>query len=487
MMKMLDPEEGKVWLESAGCHFRRSIRLNPVSAFSHFYYAQTLQSQSLFQPEKEDEALSEYKKAALLAGHNSEIYYEVGKIFLGRWPQLSEENRSFTVENLRRILSGQARSNFQALLNIWEFNVQDYEVMKAIIPNDAQLLRTYALYLAQKSLSLEERHLALARAEALDFEAARQRYITAETDFKSYELESAARLFRSCIQMLNRIVFYQDLTAEITIDPADYAALKKSCFLHLIRCGVELGRDLSAVEPDIRVYLTFESGGAELDEMETYLVDMGVFRERIDQTFDNWELLSIQLRVLHKKNAYREIMSLARQMNQRLIAVPETQKELFVDVLAQVGESYLRVGHYYDAESFFNRALETDAANLDVLMKLREVYVRLNNASKIDEMDRRISEAVSPGEMRLDLAVARTKAHSRALILDGEHHAFTLRFQYREGSRPLVSVFLNDHILSETFLEDGTLTAEGQTRVGRNILRVQPWNVDVRLLEMVYR
>ncbi len=86
--------------------FLRSLRLEPGSAAAHFELAQALQYMSYLALPAPAAPFEEYRKAAALTGHNSQIYAEVGKVFLGRWSSLGPEERAFALDILRKTLAG---------------------------------------------------------------------------------------------------------------------------------------------------------------------------------------------------------------------------------------------------------------------------------------------------------------------------------------------------------------------------------------------
>ena len=95
-----DETKSSAYLQESIKNFKRSVRINPASQFSHFNLGQSILYMSFFSPSLDVNCYDEYKKAAVLVDHNSEIFYDVGKIFLSRWSELSEENREFTYISL---------------------------------------------------------------------------------------------------------------------------------------------------------------------------------------------------------------------------------------------------------------------------------------------------------------------------------------------------------------------------------------------------
>jgi len=271
MENLQDETLGKTYLQKSIQYFNRSLKINPASYFGHFNLAQSLLYMSYVLPGFEGNPYEEYKKAALLAGHNSQIYYEVGKIFLSLWPKLVEEDRDFTRETLKKILERKDPQKVQAIMHIWEMNVSDYQVMEEMLPEDASIYRMYAQFLGEKSLSSEERQRYLAKAEWLEFERAREEYISGEGEFQYYRLKDASRSFLSSLRRLERINFYQNLISQEWINAEEFLELKKSVYLNLAKCILEEGKDFKQAEGYLRSYLAVEEEVAAVGALESFL------------------------------------------------------------------------------------------------------------------------------------------------------------------------------------------------------------------------
>ena len=82
-----DPAVRDAALLRSAEEFRTALHLNPGSAAGHFHFAQTLLYMSFLSLPTPVPSFDEYKKAAALAGHNSQISFEVGRVLLSRWAQ----------------------------------------------------------------------------------------------------------------------------------------------------------------------------------------------------------------------------------------------------------------------------------------------------------------------------------------------------------------------------------------------------------------
>lgn len=490
--------------------FARSIKINPASFFSRFNFAQSLLYMSYISPAFDINFYDEYRKAALLAGHNSQVFYEVGKIFLSRWPELSEKDREFTLEILRKIMSGKEREKLQTLMQIWDLNVKDYDVMEKILPEDAAVYRLYARFLGEKSLSPEIRQEMLARAEFLEFERAKSDYHSGENEFLYFRLKEAIKHFESCVNTLERISFYQSLSRQALIDSSEFVDLQKSALLNLAKCLLEEGRELGEVEGYLRRYLGMEDGVAAVGGLESYLRDRGLIEEKLGASFDDLDRVSFQMLLSFKQNRYRDIMRVGRLLRESFVVVPEAREDSFVKILQVVGDSYQKADYIYDALELYQKALEVDSDNLETLLRIRRNYERLNEEEKIREIEEQIEKLLAPGEtVPKNSMIYRGRSFSHALSLDGKKIILDLHFgdgrERIEGVVPLISVFFNGRVVWDDYLKikeeeveeeeeregrgevDKVLSLSLKSKIGKNMLVAVPVNRSVNLLKITCR
>ncbi len=464
-------------------NFNRSIRINPASYFSHFRLARSLLFMSYLSPSLDANPYEEYKKVALLLGHNHQIFYETGKILLSRWSELSEENRIFTLEVLRKIAKGKDRDKLQTIMHIWEMNAKDYGVMEKILPEDARVYRMYADFLGEKSLSVEERQRILARAEFLEFEKAKSEYNSGENEFRYFRVTEALEHFKSCLNRLEKIKFYQNLIQQNLIDHSEFSRLRKSAFLYLAKCHIEEGKELKEVEGYLRKYLALENKISAVGELESYLKDRGLIRKELDASFNDLDRLSLQLLLYFKQNRYRDIVKIGRLLQQSFVVVPEGKRKDYIKILQLLGDSFQKIGYIYDAGEFYQKALEIEPENIDTLLRILQNHERLNEDEKILDTKERIDKLVSPAEIVLkNLTINKGRSFSRKLMLDGREIILDLHFKTgQEGIIPLVAVFFNGLVVWEDYLKEEVISIPLESRIRENAIRAVAVNRTVDL------
>ena len=487
IQRLSDETKSSAYLRKSIQNFNRSVRINPASQFSHFNLAQSLLYMSFFSPSLDANSLDEYKKAALLVSHNSQIFYDAGKTFLSRWSELSEENKNFTLEILRKLMGGKDREKLWSIMQTWEMNVKNYDVMEKILPEDPQIFRMYAEFLGKKSLSLEKRQRVLADAEFLEFERAKSEHNSGENEFLYYRMKEAFNHFESCLNILERIKFYQNLTQQNLIDHSEFSELWKSAFLNLAKCHIEEGGELKEVEGYLWKYLELEDEVAAVHDLEFYLGDRSLIGEELEPSFNDLDRLSFQLSLYFKQNRYRDIVRIGRLLQQSLVVVPKEKREVYVRILQLVGDSYQKVDYIYDAGELYQKALEIDPENIDTLLRIRQNYERLNEDEKIREIKERIDKLMSPKEVLKNLTINKGRRFSDTLAFDGRK--ITLDLFFKDGwerRTPLISVFFNGRIVWEDYLNDDVLSLPLESRIGENSLQVVAVNRAVSLDRIKY-
>jgi hypothetical protein len=481
-------EVRETYLRESLQNYVRFLQINPASPFGHFNFAQSLLYMSYVTPTSDIDYFKEYKKAALLTGHHSEIFYEVGKILFSRWEWLSEEERDFTLEIIKKTLRRKERNKLMALLHTWEMNVKSYDVMDRILPVDSDVYRLYAQFLGEKSLSTEVRQQKLAQAEFIDYEKARMMYDNGQYKFKYYQLKEASNHFRSSLNLLKKINFYQDLTDQILINHLEFEELQKLLYLSLAKCGIEQNEDSEKVEDYLYSYLSLEDKLMNIKELESYLKDKGLIESKLEGSFDDLKQLSFQILLSFKQSRYRDIMKVGSLLQQSFIIIPEDKKKDYMKILQIIGDSFFKSDFMYDAEEFFQKALEIEPDNLSTLSGLLQIYERLNKVREFQVIDTRIEKRLSPREIAdQDIIIEKGKRYSYTLAFGGRKVILNLRFRRNlRGADPLIAVFFNRKVVWEDYSSDDTISVSLDTKVGDNVLVVMPVNTTVRLVKVGY-
>lgn len=476
-------------LRRSFANFERSLRLDPGALQTHFQFAQSLLYMTYLSLPAPVSWFEEYKKAALLTGHNSQIFFEVGKVLLSRWPNLSPAERVFTRDILKRMLAGRDKERLAAVLQVWDLNARDYALMDAILPEEPVTLRLYARFLGEKALSVKARQTALSRAEGLEYRTAAGESEAGQRALDSFRTVEAITHFSACLGILKNIKFYQALEGEILIDPKEYADMRRSAYLNLAKCRIEETRSLESAEPDLEAYLSLEDRTSAVGDLETFLKERSVLPAEPALNAKDLKALAFQLRLSFRQNRYRDITRFGASLEQGLVFVPEAMKPDLLETYEIIGDAFQKLDYLYEAERFYDKALDGRPGSLALLLKIRKGYERLNDDAGLRKADEAIRAALTPQEQALDGApVPKGTERAFPLALEAGRLALELAFAtYGDDLGPLASLEFNGRVVWEGLIGPSGCTVTAEAASGTNSLVLGAISGPVLPLRLAWR
>lgn len=464
--------------------FLRSLRLNPGSPAAHFELAQTLLYAGYAALPTPLAYFDEYRRAAELTGHNSQIHFDAGKILLGRWDGLAPGERDFVVGLLKSSLAVKGEEGLLDLLETWSLSTRDPGLIDRILPDDPASLRTYARFLGERSLSLEDRQMALARAEALEVARAGAELDRGRREADSFRTAEAAARSTAALEALGSVKFYQTLVGRQLFDPREFARIRKAALRLLAMSRIEETRSLTDEDGTIAAYLEAEDDLAALGEFETFLKERGLLAAAgADSPFKDLRTLAFRTGLDFKLNRYRDIARVGDLLTSSSLVIAPSGRPSYVRILRLIGESNLKLDNVYQAEEYYRRALEVAPEDLEVLLGLERCYSRLSDEAKAVEVRRTVGFLTGPGEIDLAGRVA-GKGETVKIDLVTEGGPRTIRLELAPavpGGRPLVSVFLDGRIVWEKYGDTGLAEFNGTLGSGPASLEISAVNEAVSL------
>jgi len=476
---LTDPAAAAAAFERCHRSYVRALSVDPFDPFTHFQFAQALlYMDHLALPVPKVGYFNEFERSAALANHAPEIYFEVGKVLISRWATLSADGRAFTLEVLKRVVSHADAAHLSAIFHLWELSVPDFKSVEEILPRDRTVYRQFALFLGERSLERNKRLSFLSQAESLDFEYARNEYATGLNLLQQFKLKEAEAHLQAALDSLSGIRFYQSLLAQVLIDPMEYQMLQKDIHLGLAKCKIEETRNLEGAIPALRAYLALEDRAGAVTELERFLKERGFLQGKNASGYKDFALTAFEALMSFKQNRYRDVVDVGTSLEQNFLVIPEAMKPEYARILELVGDSYQKLDFIYESNRFYEKARTAGGDDLDLLLKIRRNYERLNDADQLRAINAVIGKLIAPREIKPPVpAVAKGEPMDLDLTLDGEKAALTLNFGLPASEPwPLVSILFNGHVLWEDYLRDVPLVVPIAPNMGVNVLRITPLN-----------
>jgi len=484
LARMADPEKSAAAFERCDRSYLQALALDPFNAFTHFEFAQALlymNHMSLAFPTPGN--FEEFKRSAALASHAPQIYFEVSKILLSRWSTLAPEEQAFAIETLKLAVARTDAAGLMSLFHLWELSAPDFKSVEKILPRDRAVYRQFAQFLGERSLDRNERLSFLSQAESMDFQSARSAAAAGQNALQQFRLKEAEAQLKAALDSLAGIRFYQSLVSQALIDPLEFQMLEKDIHLALAKCGIEQTRDLNGAIPALRAYLALEDRPAAVSELERFLKERGFLQGKSAAAYKDFSQTSFEALMAFKQNRYRDIIDVGTSLEQDLLVIPEAMKPEYARILELVGDSYQKLDFIYESNKFYQKAISAGGEGLMILLKIRRNLERLNDLDQMKAINAEIAKLLSPRDIQIaPPEVAKGQSLDRAVTLAGGKAALILNFGPFAGEpRPLVSVFLNGHVLWEDFVKDVPLVLQITPNTGVNSLSIVPVNQGIVL------
>ncbi|HDT13031.1 MAG TPA: hypothetical protein ENO03_01615 [Candidatus Aminicenantes bacterium] len=456
--------------------FLRSLRLDPASAQAHFHLAQTLLYMSYMSRPAPLGYFEEYLKAARLTGHNSQIYFDVGKVMLSRWDTLSPTEKDFAADILGKTLAGRDQDRLLDLLGIWHLDCRDPALLERILPDHGPSLRACARFLGERSTSLEARQLALARAEKLDFSRAKSQLDKGRQAAEASRAAGAKGYYQTAVWVLRSIKFYQDLVGRELIDPDEFDRVQRTVRRLQAMNGIERTRSIADEDGVIAAYLALEDDPAALGEFEDFVRAKGLLGEdpKALTSFEELPTLAFRLALDFRRKRYEDIVGAGDLLAASSLTVPPSHRSWYVRSLGLIGESNLERRDVREAEKYFRMALELEPENLAILLGLERCGGRRSPGDKPDELRRAIDRLTSPATIDLGgRTLDKGESLQVDLVTDGRPRTLRLGFTPAiAGGHPLVSIFVNGRVVWEDIGDTGSGAFPVSPLIGVNSLEI---------------
>ncbi|MFC2157726.1 hypothetical protein ACFLT9_07820 [Acidobacteriota bacterium] len=475
-------------------HFQRSLsnftlsaRLNPGAYQTHFYFGQALFHMNYFM-DLDVNYLEEFKKSTELTYSDRSVYFDVGLILLSQWPELSEENREYTIKILREFTSYRDPRKLESILQTWAVMVGDYDVINSILPQDSIVYRRIAEFFGAKSLSLEERHSKLAQAEYLEFLGALDSFKSAQDSLRLRRITTAFKQFKSTLKTLDRIKLYQNLDGQILIDPQRYGILYRSAQLGIIQSLANTKDRFSELKFYLCEFLDQENEMDVIWDLEKYLVKKNVIPEASDIQHREISQIFCRINLDYVQYRYREVTKYEDQLKTSLYQVTDENRADFVHLYRIIGESFQKLDFLYDANEFFQMAYQLDPTDIETLDRMIFNYQRLNDTEKLNAVEQEIQELItSKNQVLSNRLIQKDQEYAVRLKLLDEKIRLTFSIRSQNPSlNPLVSVIYERKVIWEGFLETEELTLDLDSSLGENIITIIPVNGPIYLEGISY-
>lgn len=208
--------------------FKKAASGNPFHYYSHYYLGKSYLFHNYPNSKYFNEAISQFKKAAIIRGGNQAIALDTCKILLSMWPLLSDEDKQFCQDLLSQSMTRFLWEDFAGIIEPWWLYSKDRNFLEQLLEKNPGFFSLAAEKLTDLEAPLSLRWEFLAKYEKFILEEVNRQYQSLSFQ-KKYELEPLLPL----LEDLKTIKAYYQLARDETFNEEKYRELKNK-LLHQV-------------------------------------------------------------------------------------------------------------------------------------------------------------------------------------------------------------------------------------------------------------
>lgn len=209
--------------------FKKAASRNPFHYYTHYYLGKSYLFYDYPHSQYFNEAISQFKKAAIIRGSNQAIVLDTSKILLSMWPLLSDEDKQFCHNLLSQSMTRFLWEDFAGIVEPWWLYSKDKNFLKQLLEKNPVFFSKVAGKLTELEAPLSLRWEFLSEYEKFILEEVNRKFQSI-TFQKKDELKTLPPL----LEDLKTIKAYYRLAGDETFNKEKYRDLKNKLLQQVI-------------------------------------------------------------------------------------------------------------------------------------------------------------------------------------------------------------------------------------------------------------
>lgn len=354
--------------------FKKAVSRNPFHYYSHYYLGKSYLFHNYPNSQYFNEAISQFKKAALIRGRNQAIALDTSKILLSMWPLLSDEDKQFCHNLLSQSMTRFLWEDFAGIVEPWWLYAKDKNFLEKLLEKNPVFFYSTAKKLTQLEAPLSLRWEFLVEYEKFILEEVDRQYQSLSFQ-KEYELESLLPL----LDNLKTIKAYYRLTGDEMFNLGKYRELKNKilhqvidtlfeAFSHKKNQTMEHEREMNGY---IDEYIKGDLPREQVLKFKEYLKKKDFFKPN--------DFTSLYFNYLpeFKMGNFGGIISDIEGLKNSITYINEDKKDDYIQLLLLLADSYEASNLLSLAEEILEEIIGMQPDNLDAhfsLLRIRRIF-----------------------------------------------------------------------------------------------------------------
>ncbi len=337
MLKYEQSPDDQVLAESIS-YLKKSLSNNILYYQTHFYLGGAYFFQNLKDYTSLEQAVKSYKRSARIWGNNTEVGINTMKVLLSLWPHLTEQDKNFCSELLKRSIRKIRKENFDSLLEIWGLYVRDIGFFKDLLKQNPQYYQNVAEKLLQIEIDMPKRHYFLAKYAEYLIENIQKQYRLYLSKPPADLLHRTKLLFDS---LNGETVSYYILDPNNKLNQKTYFELKKRLNLNILellfsKTGWEKDhQQLSEIESFILSYIKDAATIDDLTTLNDLLTKVKYFN------LSNLKVFYIGQLIKYKSSQYDTVILETENLRKSITYITKENMADYTEILLLLSDAYI--------------------------------------------------------------------------------------------------------------------------------------------------
>jgi hypothetical protein len=354
--------------------FKKAAARNPFHYYTHYYLGKSYLFYDYPHSQYFNEAISQFKKAAIIRGSNQAIVLDTGKILLSMWPLLSDEDKRFCHNLLSQSMTRFLWEDFAGIVEPWWLYSKDKNFLKQLLEKNPVFFSKVAGKLTELEAPLSLRWEFLSEYEKFILEEVNRKFQSLSFQ-KKYELNPLPPL----LEDLKTIKAYYKLAGDETFNKEKYRDLKNKLLHQLIDAFFEaypLKKDRKMehereMNRYIDEYINGDLPREEVLKFKEYLKKKDFFKPNDFTSLYFYYLPEFKL------GNFVGIISDIERLKNSITYINEEKKDGYIRLLLLLSDSFQASNLLSLAEKTLREITAVQPGNLDAsffLLRIRRVF-----------------------------------------------------------------------------------------------------------------
>jgi len=354
--------------------FKKAASRNPFHYYSHYYLGKSYLFYNYPNSQYFNEAISQFKKAAIIRGSNRTIALDTCKILLSMWPLLSDEDKQFCQHLLSQSMTRFLWEDFAGIIEPWWLYSKDKIFLEQLLEKKPVFFNKVAGKLVQLGAPLSLRWEFLAKYEKFLLEEVNGKYQSL-----SFQKENEWEPFLPLLEDLKTIKAYYKLARDDTFDEEKYRHLKNEILYQVIDALFEASsreknqtkKYAGELNRYIDEYIKGDLPREQIFKFKEYLKKKDFFKPN--------DFISLYFYYLpeFKLGNFSGLISDIESLKKSITYINEDKQDSYIRLLLLLADSYEASNLLSLAEKTLREIISLQPDNLDAqfsLLRIRSVF-----------------------------------------------------------------------------------------------------------------